>query len=107
MKLAAAGLRGEIAVLAEARRGDDEKIVTLRELCDQQDGNIKELVRQKEEIARQFDAYKREQEEWLGEIKGNARAREEEQERLLEEARETLGKLRWALNVKANVRGAQ
>lgn len=107
VKLAAAGLRGEIAVLAEARRGDDEKIVTLRELCDQQDGNIKELVRQKEEIARQFEAYKREQEEWLGDVKGNARAREEEQERLLEEARETLGRLRWALNVKANVRGAE
>lgn len=107
VKLAAAGLRGEIAVLAEARRGDDEKIVTLRELCDQQDGNIKELVRQKEEIARQFEEYKREQEEWLGGVKGNARAREEEQERLLEEARETLGRLRWALNVKANVRGAE
>ena len=107
VKLAAAGLRGEISALIKARREDDEKIVTLRELCDQQDGNIKELVRQKEEIARQFEAYKREQEVWLGDVKGNARAREEEQERLLEETRETLGKLRWALNVKANVRGAQ
>lgn len=107
VRRAAAGLRGEIAVLAEERRADDEKIVALRELCDQQDGGIKELVRQKEGIAAQFEAYKRGQEEWLRDVKVNAGARETEQERMLEESREALAKLKWALNVKENVRGAQ
>ena len=107
VKRAAANLRGEIATLVEERRKDDEKITTLRELCDQQDGNIKDLVRQKEDIAAQFEAYKQGQEDWLRDVKINARAREAEQERMLEETRETLAKLKWALNVKENVRGAQ
>ncbi|SPO00908.1 related to putative cytoplasmic structural protein [Cephalotrichum gorgonifer] len=104
---AAAKLRVEISTLVEERRKDDEKIMQLRELCDQQDSSIKDLVRQKEEIARQFDAYKQGQEDWLKDVKANAHAREAEQERLLQESRETLAKLRWALNVKENVRGAQ
>lgn len=107
VKRAATKLRGEIATLVEERRRDDEKIVALKELCDQQDGSIKELVRQKEAIAAQFEAYKREQEDWLRDVKVNAKAREEEQEGMLEETRETLAKLKWALNVKENVAGAQ
>ncbi|CRK45544.1 hypothetical protein BN1723_019773, partial [Verticillium longisporum] len=43
-------LRSEIAGLVEERRRDDEKITTLRDLCDQQDGNIRELKRQRDEI---------------------------------------------------------
>ncbi|KAL2113493.1 hypothetical protein VUR80DRAFT_3655 [Thermomyces stellatus] len=107
VKRTAVKLRSEIATLVEERRRDDEKIVALRELCDQQDGSIKELVRQKEAIAAQFEAYKQAQEDWLRDVKANARAREEEQERILEETRETLAKLKWALNVKQNVPGAQ
>ncbi|PKS10525.1 hypothetical protein jhhlp_002278 [Lomentospora prolificans] len=100
-------LRRDIVELIEERRRDDEKIITLQELCDQQDSSIKELIRQKEEIARQFEAYKQEQENWLRDVKVNALSREQEQEQLLEETRQTLAKLKWALNVKENVRGAQ
>ncbi|CAI4217037.1 unnamed protein product [Parascedosporium putredinis] len=107
VKRAATVLRGEIVELVEERRKDDEKIATLQELCDQQDGNIKQLVHQKEDIARQFEAYKQEQENWLRDVKLNAHSREQEQERLLEETRQTLAKLKWALNVKENVKGAQ
>ncbi|KAF4839281.1 hypothetical protein CGCSCA4_v011449 [Colletotrichum siamense] len=97
-------LRAEIAGLVEERRRDDDKITTLRDLCDQQDGNIKELQRQKEDMEKKFSDYKTEQEEALKSIKTNAAEREAEQERLLEETRSTLAKLKWALSVKENVK---
>ncbi|ETS87353.1 hypothetical protein PFICI_01181 [Pestalotiopsis fici W106-1] len=106
VKKATTTLRSEIAALVEERRRDDDKINTLRDLCDQQDGNIKDLRRQNEEIGNQFEAYKRTQEEALKSIKENARNREEEQLRTIEETKQTLGQLKWALQVKANVRGA-
>ncbi|KAK5990540.1 hypothetical protein PT974_08809 [Cladobotryum mycophilum] len=104
---AVTAIKDDISGIVEERKSDDEKIQTLRDLCEQQDSNIKELRREKEEIARLFEEYKRTQEEDLKDIKVNARKREEEQERLLEESREALDKLRWALNVKKNVKDAQ
>jgi hypothetical protein len=100
-------LRTEVAAVNEERQRDDEKIMTLQDLCDQQDGNIKELQRQKDVIGAQFEAYKAEQEAALKDIKDSARQREEEQARLLEETKQTLDKLNWALNVHKNVPGSQ
>ncbi|KAH6651035.1 hypothetical protein F5144DRAFT_478326 [Chaetomium tenue] len=100
-------VKREVDGLVVERKKDDGKIETLRELCDQQDGNIRELRRQKEEIEAQFERYKREQEEGLKDIKRKADGREREQERTLQEAREVLDKLRWALNVKEKIEWAQ
>jgi len=100
-------VRGEVQALVVERKKDDEKIGTLRELCDQQDGNIRELERQKEEILAQFERYKAEQEEGLAGIKRKAEEREREQERTLQEAKEVLDKLRWALSVKEKIEWAQ
>lgn len=97
----------EIAGLLDARRKDDEKITTLRDVCDQQDGNIKDLLRQKTAIWQQFEAYKKEQENILGNIKTTATEREAQQEKMLAEAREVMEKLKWALNVKSKVAWAQ
>lgn len=107
VKRAVSGIREEIDTLSDERRSDDDKIQTLRDLCDQQDSNIQQLRREKEDIARKFDEYKQAQEDGLKDIKTNAARREAEQERILEESREALNKLKWALNVKENVKGAQ
>jgi hypothetical protein len=104
---AVAEMRKDIQAIVAERKDDDNKIQTLRDLCDQQDINIKELLREKEEIARKFEEYKQAQEDDLRAIKTNARGRQEEQEKLLQESRDALDKLRWALNVKKNVEGAQ
>jgi len=93
-------MNGRIRSLIDERQKDDEKINVLRDLCDQQDGNIRDLQRQKDEISRKFEAYKREQEEALRAIKENARKREEEQQKTLDEAKQVLDKLKWALQVK-------
>ncbi|KAL2016942.1 hypothetical protein VTK56DRAFT_2818 [Thermocarpiscus australiensis] len=100
-------MRAEVESLAAERKRDDEKIETLRELCDQQDGNIRELKRQKEEIVAQFERYKVAQEEALRDIKRRADEREREQEWTLQETREVLDKLKWALNVKEKIEWAQ
>ncbi|KAH6660265.1 hypothetical protein BKA67DRAFT_547463 [Truncatella angustata] len=106
VKKTTTSLHAEFAALTEERRRDDDKINTLRDLCDQQDGNIKDLKRQKDEIGDQFEAYKRAQEAALGNIKEEARWREEEQSKTIEETKQVLGQLRWALKVKENVKGA-
>ncbi|KAM7200444.1 hypothetical protein V8F33_003890 [Rhypophila sp. PSN 637] len=100
-------MRAEVADLLEQRKKDDDRIETLRELCDQQDGNIRELRQQKDEISAQFERYKWEQEEALRLIKKKAQEREEEQERTLREAKEVLDRLKWALKVKETVNWAQ
>ncbi|PHH67197.1 hypothetical protein CDD81_2966 [Ophiocordyceps australis] len=100
-------IRSDIDALVDQRHADDDRIRILRDLCDQQDSNIRLLRRQRDDMARLFDNYKRTQEDDLRHIRSQARAREEEQEHLLTEAREALAKLRWALNVKANVSDAQ
>ncbi|RYP79025.1 hypothetical protein DL771_000003 [Monosporascus sp. 5C6A] len=107
VKRAMVGLGTTIESLNTERKKDDDRINTLRDLCDQQDGNIRDLKRQKDEIARAFEDYKRQQEAMLQGIKDRAREREEEQARTIEETKRVLGQLRWALNVKQNVKGAQ
>lgn len=95
-----AKLHNEIADLVEERRKDDEKISVLRDLCDQQNSNIRDLIEQKETIAQKFEAYKREKEQSLFKIKANAQEAEENQVRILAESKEVLNKLKWALNIK-------
>jgi hypothetical protein len=100
-------IKTEINTIVDERKSDDDKIQTLRDLCEQQDSNIQKLRREKEDIARLFEEYKNTQETDLKDMKENAKKTEEEQQRLLDEARETLHKLKWALNVKENVQGAE
>lgn len=107
VKRTTANLRKEMVGLVDERRKDDEKIVTLRDLCDQQDSNIRDLKRQKDEIGHQFEQYKTEQEDALSQIKKAAREREEEQLRTIEETKRVLGELRWALNMQKTVSGAK
>ncbi|KAI0553313.1 hypothetical protein F4679DRAFT_464441 [Xylaria curta] len=107
VKRAVTTMNGRIRALVDERLKDDEKINVLRDLCDQQDVNIRDLRGQRDEINQKFEAYKREQEEALRAIKENARKREEEQLRTIEETKQVLGQLKWALNVKRNVKGAE
>ncbi|PNY22575.1 Uncharacterized protein TCAP_07100, partial [Tolypocladium capitatum] len=107
VKRAVSRMKSDITSIVEERRSDDFKIQTLQDLCEQQDSNIKELRRDRDEISRLFEDYKKTQDDDLRDIKTDARRRDEEQERLLEESREALAKLKWALNVKKNVKDAQ
>lgn len=107
VKRATAKMGKEVTHLVAERKKDDEKITTLRDLCDQQDGNIKALLQQKEAVTQQFEDYKKEQEDLLRNIKTNASEREASHQDMLNEAKETLDKLKWALNVKNTIEWAK
>jgi hypothetical protein len=89
------------------RKKDDEKITMLRSLCDQQAEQLRSLELEKEGINTAFEAYKKQQEDMLRDIKTKTAAREEKNAELLKESERVLGQLKWALNVKKNVKGAQ
>lgn len=97
----------EIEILVVERSGDDERMNMLQGLCDQQAEQLDELVKQKLEIAKHFEAYKREQEDALRAIKERAAEQERANDVALEETQRVLGELKWALGVKRNVKGAQ
>lgn len=89
------------------RRKDDEKITMLRSLCDQQAEQLRLLELEKEGINTAFEAYKKQQEDMLRDIKTKTAAREEKNAEILKESERVLGQLKWALAVKKNVKGAQ
>jgi chromosome segregation ATPase len=97
----------EIDILVVDRRKDDERMNTLQGLCDQQAEQLEDLQKEKQAIQDAFQAYKREQAEGLKAIKDRARAQEAANERAIQETHKVLGELKWALGVKANVKGAQ
>ncbi|TAQ83636.1 hypothetical protein B7494_g8040 [Chlorociboria aeruginascens] len=93
----------EIETLVIERRGDDERMNILQDLCYQQAEQLKSLQKEKLVIQEAFERYKREQDESLREIKETARRQEETNERALRESQRVLGELKWALGVKRNL----
>lgn len=89
------------------RKKDDGKINMLNSLCEQQAEQLRLLELEKDGINAAFEAYKKQQEDMLKNIKTKAAAQEKENEEILKESKRVLGELRWALGVKKNVKGAQ
>lgn len=100
-------MRQEMGELVQQRKKDDEKIRMLASLGEQQAELNHKLQQQNEALQKAHEEYKHAQDEGLRGIKQRSRLVEKENERLLTEARETLDKLRWALNVKRNVKDAE
>jgi hypothetical protein len=96
----------EIETLVLERRQDDKRMNMLQGLCDQQATQLANLQKEKEGIQKAFEMYKRTQEESLQGIKVRARAQEEKNEEALKETQKVLGELKWALNIKTNVKTA-
>ncbi|KAF8854466.1 hypothetical protein BDZ45DRAFT_41063 [Acephala macrosclerotiorum] len=97
----------EIGTIIEAKRADDKKIIILQGVCAQAVATAEKAQAEKEAIFREFEEYKREKEQSLKGIKDKAKAQEEQFEANIKESQEALGKLKWALNVKENVKDSQ
>jgi chromosome segregation ATPase len=94
----------EIKSLVKDRQNDDKQIQRLNNLCEQQNEQLKKLVKEKEAIQQHFDEYKTFQEESLAKIKADTAVMEAHNIAITKTATETLGELRWALAVNKNLR---
>ncbi len=99
-------VREEIDHIIQERIDDDERMNKLQEFCEQQAAQLTALQSEKQNIAQAFEDYKKSQEDLLRNIKERARRSDEAAEAALEDTRKVLGQLKWALNVKENVKGA-
>ncbi|CZT45582.1 related to putative cytoplasmic structural protein [Rhynchosporium secalis] len=101
-----AKLGEEIGIIVQERRADDDRMNMLQELCDQQAEQLTALQAEKDGIGEAFERYKIAQEDALKDIKERARSQEKANEAALQETQKLLGELKWALNIKKNVKGA-
>jgi chromosome segregation ATPase len=102
-----ATLGKRINTIIQERKKDDAKINMLMSLSDQLAEQLRLLELEKQGINDAFEAYKKQQEDMLKDIKTKAAAQEKENEEILKESRRVLGELKWALGVKKNVKGGQ
>ncbi|RAL61667.1 hypothetical protein DID88_002735 [Monilinia fructigena] len=102
-----AKLEKEIKTIVNERRADDEKITMLKRLAEQQADQLKTLQKEKDDVDRKYEDYKAEKENSLADIKENAIKQEKANEEILAETQKVLGELKWALNVKKYVKGAE
>lgn len=100
-------MKKTITGVVEERRKDDERMNMLQGLCEQQAKELAKLRAEKEGISEAFEKYKRIQDEGLAGTKNKLLKQERDNDVILKESARVLGELKWALNVKQNVRGAQ
>ncbi|CAD6443406.1 c091388c-cd1b-4740-b846-a1061d17705f [Sclerotinia trifoliorum] len=100
-------LEKEIKIIVKERRADDEKITMLKRLAEQQADQLKALQKEKDDVDRKYEEYKTEKEQSLADIKENATKQEKANEEIMVETQKVLGELKWALNVKKYVKGAE
>lgn len=100
-------MRKEIKMIQQERKEDDRQISVLKGISDQQAEQLERLKAEKDTLWKEFERYKAAQEELLRDIKTKAKTQIMENEKRLEEATNVLHQLKWALNVKKNVPGAQ
>jgi hypothetical protein len=100
-------LSADISKIVEARRQDDVRMNMLQSLCDQQTMELAKLREEKDGISRKFEEYKKTQDDGLRGSRDRLIAQERRVEAVLGESVEALGKLKWALRVKENVKGAR
>jgi chromosome segregation ATPase len=84
---------------------DGDKIVSLQQICDEYRTALESERKQKEQISKNFENYKEENENFLAPLKSKLRHQEEEYEGKIAQAQEALNKLQWALGVNENVKG--
>ncbi|KAK0669363.1 hypothetical protein QBC41DRAFT_109774 [Cercophora samala] len=100
-------MKKEFEELSEKRREDDEKIRRHEQMIDQMYVEIDDLEKQNRALWEMFERYKKEKDESLRGMTEKNFKQAEELQRTIEEAKEARDKLRWALNVKENVKGAK
>ncbi|MCJ1311782.1 hypothetical protein MMC25_005455 [Agyrium rufum] len=100
-------LQADINNSQTERVEDREKLAQLEVVIGQLHQESEKTRRAKERVMLQFEEYKREKEDGLREIRERAERSDKANEAALVEMQTVLGEMRWAMNVKRDVRGAQ
>lgn len=101
------GMREHIESVEIRRRATEARYDALEELCRQQAQQIDSALRTNEKLNKSMELYKQVEQEAIRGIKETAIKRQDQGEQWAQEANELLSKLKWALNVNANVKHVQ
>ncbi|KAG0647970.1 hypothetical protein D0Z07_5687 [Hyphodiscus hymeniophilus] len=97
----------QIAGIMLQREEDVGKMKLLETLCQQHDARFETFMKDREHLMAVHEAYKAEQEEALRDIKTKAVEQGPKNDQVLDESQRVLGELKWALNLRENVRDPQ
>lgn len=100
-------LKVDVKAINEKREDDVQKIEQLEVVVEQLRRETEKMQKVKERVMRDFEDYKNEKELGMREIKERAERNETANEEVLEEMNRVMGKMKYVINIRKDVRGAE
>lgn len=100
-------LKGSVKTLQDEQAEDKEKLARLDVIMEQLKQEGEKTNKAKESLAREFEAYKREQEEGIKGMRERAERNEEANEKILTDVNTVLGEMKYVVNLKNDVRSSR
>ena len=99
--------KAQLLDLARRVENDQAKMERLAALKDQKDAEVLELLQKSDQMASLFERYKVEKDRSVADVRETAQRNEKAFEQAINEARHTTDKMKWVINVKEKVPGAE
>lgn len=100
-------LKGSVKTLQDEQAEDKQKLVRLDVIMEQLKQEGEKTNKAKESLAREFEAYKREQEEGIKGMRERAERNEEANEKILTDVNTVLGEMKYVVNLKNDFRSSR
>lgn len=100
-------LKGSVKTLRDEQAEDKQKLARLDIIMEQLKQEGEKTSKAKESLAREFEAYKREQEEGIKGMRERAERNEEANEKILTDVNTVLGEMKYVVNLKNDVRSSR
>lgn len=100
-------LKTDVRAINEKREDDVQKIERLEVVVEQLRRESEKMQKVKEEVMRDFEHYKSEKEVGMREIKERAERNEAANEEVLVEMNSVMGEMKYVINIRKDVRGAE
>ncbi|KAA6409727.1 MAG: hypothetical protein FRX48_06339 [Lasallia pustulata] len=100
-------LKADVKDISHKREEDVQKIEQLEIVVEQLKRESEKMAKVKEQVLRDFEDYKREKEAGMREIRKRAERNESANEEALGEMNRVMGEMKYVINIKRDVRGAE
>lgn len=100
-------LKGSVKTLQDEQAEDKQKLARLDVIMEQLKQEGEKTNKAKESLAREFEAYKREQEEGIKGMRERAERNEEANEKILTDVNTVLGEMKYVVNLKNDFRSSR